>query len=179
MLWFYPVLHKIICIIIPLYPPPITSVFITNNIFLNTTFPTLSRCIICQKLNGKNKKLIWGKIVQRPAELTLTSDKFLSACSGLYKLWNPAIQGWRTWRKLENMGKVWRTWRTWKRWKTSTGWDSLYLWFKHSIHDSKHSICQPDDSKDSLFFYNIYRDSSLEEICYLPLINNIFNIIEH
>ena len=105
MLWFYPVLHKIICIIIPLYPPPIASVFITNNIFLNTTSPTLSRCTICQKLNGKNKKLIWGKIVQRPAELTLTSDKFLSAYSGLYKLWNPAIQGWRTWRKFGEHGE--------------------------------------------------------------------------
>ena len=172
MLWFYPVLHKIICIIIPLYPPPITSVFITNNIFLNTTFPTLSRCIICQKFN---KKLIWGKIVQRPAELTLTSDKFLSAYSGLYKLWNPAIQGWRTWRKFGEHGEHGEHGKDGKHQPDET----------HCIYDSntlfmtQNILFANQMTQKTLFFYNIYRDSSLEEICYFPLINNIFNIIEH
>ena len=54
--------------------------------------------------------------------------------------------------ELQNMEKVWTTWRTWKR---STSWvKTLYLWFKYSIHDSKQSICQPDDSKQSI--YSIY-----------------------
>ena len=41
---------------------------------------------------------------------------------------------------LENMEKVWRIWRTWKRGKTSTRWVK-------TLHDSKHSICRPDDWK--------------------------------
>ena len=60
------------------------------------------------------------------------------------KLWNPAILDWRTWRKFGEHGKH--------------GKDGKHqpCELKHSIHDSKHSFCQPDDSKHS-FLHHLSR----------------------
>ena len=61
---------------------------------------------------------------------------------GLYKLWNPAIPNWKTWRKF---------------WQHGEHGKDQPVELKHFIcdskyfnHDSKQSLCQPDESKQSL-----------------------------
>ena len=74
-----------------------------------------------------------------------------NSAAGLYKLWNPAIPDWRTWRKFGAHGEHG------KDGKHQPEELKRSVLIRNTIRDSKHSICQPDDSKHS--FYSMYRDS--------------------